>query len=93
MPPQTPQNIDVVGEILGWSSELPVWQRDALRRLVSQGTLEATDLDALTELCKAAHGLANAHAIAPARPIDESHVPQRTTGRDNVTLVSKRSLS
>ena len=50
--------MDVLREILTWSKNRPEWQRDALRRLVLVGELEDEDIDALTKICKSAHGLA-----------------------------------
>ena len=38
-------------EILAWSVALPVWQRDALKRLTSRDTLSEQDIDELTALC------------------------------------------
>ncbi len=54
---------NILDEILAWSTERPAWQRDALRRLFTVGTLTLSDLDELTTLCKAGHGLA-----APGSP-------------------------
>ena len=50
----------VLQEILAWSEERPAWQRDALRRVFTVGALDASDMDELVSLCKAAHGLATA---------------------------------
>ena len=55
----------VLKEILAWSQDRPKWQRDALRRLVVQGTLSEDDISALSELCKAQHGLAEPKTIDP----------------------------
>lgn len=77
---------DVPSEILQWSLDRPAWQRDALRRLFTTGTLTAEDLDDLTDLCKAARGL------SPARPPDVltgGHLAVGgAVGADPVTLVS-----
>jgi hypothetical protein len=50
--------VTVLQEILEWSYDRPVWQRDALRRLVLNGELSDNDIDVLTEICKARFGLA-----------------------------------
>ena len=47
-------------DILEWSQDRPDWQRDALRRLFVAGVLTPSDVAALTTICKAAHGLADA---------------------------------
>lgn len=49
--------MDVLQEILGWSSGLPKWQRDALRRILVNGDLSDEDITEVTEICKRAHGL------------------------------------
>ena len=41
-----------MAEILKWSADCPVWQRDALRRLCTQEKLVKTDIDELLEICK-----------------------------------------
>ena len=50
--------MDVLAEILSWSENRPGWQRDALRRMVVVGDLQDDDFEALTAICKSAHGLA-----------------------------------
>lgn len=51
--------ISALRELVDWSEEnLPVWQRDALRRLYQQGCdLSNDDLDELLLLCKKPHNL------------------------------------
>ena len=46
----------VYDEILTWSTGLPLWQRDALRRLAS-GPLTSADIDELVHLCLSEAGL------------------------------------
>lgn len=55
----------VLQEILEWSYDRPVWQRDALRRLVLNGELSDSDIDVLTEICKARFGLAEQQDFTP----------------------------
>lgn len=69
--------MSVLQEILTWSYERPLWQRDALRRLSVQGELDDSDVRALTEICKSGHGLAEAQEAAP---LDNQHVPDRLAG-------------
>lgn len=73
----------VLEEILKWSQDRPVWQRDALRRLVQNGELSDDDLCELTEICKSAHGLAEEQDIAP---MAEEHVPEMGTEAARVSL-------
>ena len=69
--------MSVLQEILTWSYERPLWQRDALRRLSIQGELDESGVRELTEICKGSHGLAEAHE---AVPLDKQHVPDRLAG-------------
>lgn len=74
---------DILLDILEWSSSRPVWQRDALRRLVTLDSLNEYDLEDLTVLCKAAHGLAERRKL---EPLEECHIPRRVTGLNAVKL-------
>jgi hypothetical protein len=58
-------------EILEWSKDRPVWQRDALRRLVSNGELSEDDIRDLSEICKGTYGLADQQ---DATPLAEGHI-------------------
>lgn len=77
--------VNVLKEILKWSLDRPPWQRDALRRLVTQGELQGSDITELAELCKARHGLANK---ATPEPLDAKHLPQPGAGSKPVSLTS-----
>ncbi len=58
--------VAVLPEILAWSLERPLWQQDALRRLVEQSTLTEQDIADVVTLCKAEVGL-DADRAQPAR--------------------------
>ena len=51
-------------DILRWSADLPVWQRDALRRLCWQAKLDVAEIDALLAIYK---GPAKAEPLDGAR--------------------------
>jgi energy-coupling factor transporter ATP-binding protein EcfA2 len=74
----------VLQEILEWSQDRPAWQRDALRRLVLNRELSDEDINALAEICKSAHGLADPRDTVP---LAREHVPAHTAGAP-VSLVS-----
>ena len=74
--------MDVLREILQWSESRPDWQRDALRRLVLNSELEDTDIAALTEICKNAHGLAEDQEH---KPLCKEHIP--TIGTDDGQVI------
>ena len=75
--------MNVLYEILEWSRVRPVWQRDALRRLVLKGELNDVDISALTEVCKSARGLVS---VQEAIPFGRKHLPRdgESGGRVNV---------
>jgi len=77
--------MNVLLEILEWSKTRPIWQRDALRRLVLSGDLSDEDLDALTAICKSAHGLADQQETTH---LAKGHIPDVAAGTDPVSLVS-----
>ena len=77
--------IDVLTEILQWSMDRPAWQRDALRRLVTKGDLDESDIQELTNLCKSRHGLGD--RTRPA-PLDSTHLPQTDARNKPVLLES-----
>lgn len=74
----------VLQEILAWSQERPLWQRDALRRLVVTGELNESDLRGLTEICKGSHGLGEPQEV---EPLEKQHIPDKAAGPP-VSLVS-----
>ena len=88
---QTP--ISVIHEILKWSASQPEWQRDALRRIIIKGALDADDVKELNQLCHIKHGiLQNTESIAKAEVLDESHIPPKPGSEASVTLVSIGNL-
>jgi len=76
---------DVAADILEFSRERPVWQRDALRRIFASGELSSKDFEELAELCKASNGLADP---VPVKPLSEEHVATHTAASAAVSLLS-----
>ena len=75
----------VLQQIFEWSQDRPVWQRDALRRLVLNGELSDEDVRALTEICKTSHGFAEPQEVAP---LTMDHIPEKSDGGVPVSLES-----
>ena len=75
----------VLQEILTWSANRPMWQRDALRRLVANGELTDDDMDDLTAICKGDHGLVDK---VEAKPLTTELVPTGEGTEAAVSLVS-----
>jgi len=76
--------MDVLATILEWSADKPDWQRDALRRLVTDGPLSDKDFDELTVLCESRQGL---HEDVSFKPLDKSHIPAVQSRGEAVRLV------
>lgn len=63
-------------EILDWSGSRPLWQRDALRRIVLKGELDQSDLAELVLIAKEQRGVTESNASPPAAvPLASSHLP------------------
>jgi hypothetical protein len=78
--------MSVYADIIGWSGNLPLWQRDALRRLATQASLMSADIDALTIACIAE---ANQRTATPAStPIANHHVPSSPGSGSAVTIAA-----
>jgi len=73
--------VGVLDEILAWSSGRPLWQRDALRRLVVRTRLEPSDIDELVDLAK--H---DDKGALPVRPITAQDVAVAPTPGLPVTI-------
>lgn len=56
MTESSPSQNTVLETILGWSISRPLWQRDALRRIVAKGRLDVNDISELVGLCKKGRG-------------------------------------
>lgn len=64
---------EALASILAWSADCPGWQRDALRRLATDGSIDAAALDELVAICKGEN---------PAVPLEAAHLrdPNRDQG-------------
>ena len=85
--------MDVLAEILTWSKHRPLWQRDALRRLVLTGALDDADIASLGEICKSTHGLTGQQQVTP---LAKEHLPSNSSnaGRVNVhSIFHKRGVN
>jgi energy-coupling factor transporter ATP-binding protein EcfA2 len=76
----------VLDTILDWSQDRPVWQRDALRRIVSKGRPGDADVKELIDLCKQGRGGRNT-SLKPD-PLAKSHLPANPGQGEAVSLVS-----
>ena len=77
--------VNIHQEILDWATTQPLWQRDALRRLVTQGDVNDDDIADLASLCKSQNGLEK-HGDGQA--LDKIHLPTNAGTSEAVTLLS-----
>lgn len=75
---------DALKEIVLWSNDRPVWQRDALRRLVTSGELSAIDIVELTALCK--------DRTKPNEPLEINHIGTQSADAPTVALRNIRNV-
>lgn len=75
---------DALRDILAWSKDRPIWQRDALRRLITQGELNGDDIDELYGLCK--------DNSLPHESLSKDHISPQQTGAPTVALKNVRDV-
>lgn len=75
---------DALQDILSWSEDRPLWQRDALRRLVVNGELTTKDIGELTALCK--------DKALPNEPLAKGHISSHQAGAPPVSLKNIRGV-
>ena len=81
--------MSVLREILSWSKSCPMWQRDALRRLIQNGTLSKDDFSELTLICQSKHGLLPPEILVPANhPLSDEHLPPDIQSNQAVALTA-----
>jgi len=68
---------EALANILAWSADSPGWQRDALRRLATQATLEPAEIDELFAICK---------GTSQAIPLEAKHLRDPNNDRREVYL-------
>lgn len=81
----------VVSDLVDWSTKLPVWQRDALRRLYQNLSLAPKDKSELLTLCREEAGLSISEPKITAEPLSKDHVPTGANTSETVTLRSLRN--
>lgn len=74
----------VLNTILAWSQNRPLWQRDALRRIVLSGYPDQDALRELLALCKKEQGDSSVTFIA--QPLSKDHLPVDPGAGESVSL-------
>lgn len=83
--------MSILQEILAWSKTIPTWQSDALARLLSKQTLDATDLDDLFALLKTARGIPDPKGRVP-KPLTADQIPAPVKKATHVSLLAIKNL-
>lgn len=72
-----------------WSKNRPPWQQDALRRIVTVGSLAEVDFTQLESICRLEHGaLDEEENAANAVPLEDTHLPSTSILGGGVSLMS-----
>jgi|TARA_R100000049_G_C1954626_1_gene106581 ABC-type lipoprotein export system ATPase subunit len=82
----------LLNDILKWTESLPLWQRDACRRLFQkEGVLEETDYDELYVLLRKENGINVDDGLEPS-PLEKRHLPVELPPGETVILTGLRDL-
>ena len=76
--------------ILDWSMSRPVWQRDALRRIVTDGKLTQDDVNDIMVLLKSEHGRGDTEV--KGMPLEYEHLAINPNSEDSVRLNSLENV-
>lgn len=84
--PDAPEPTTILAAVLQWSKTRPLWQQDALRRIIRVGTLTEDDFDALAALAKKAHDATDIDV--EAEPLSAAHIPSAPQKGGSIRLSS-----
>lgn len=88
-----PEVEGTIASILSWSADRPLWQQDALRRLVVQGELSPTDKAELMGMVRQWVGLTVLGTVAEPRSLVASDFPSSGSCDAVLRLVSLKELT
>ena len=77
--------------ILAWSENRPLWQRDALRRIVLNGYPDEEAFEELLALCKIEHG--DQTVTLAAKPLSKDHLPVDPGAGESISLSGITNVS
>jgi hypothetical protein len=93
MPPRdTETQSSLLERIIAWAQDLPLWQADAIRRLLQTGNLTKADKDEILLLLKADHGLIAEGVVPIGRRPQLGDISGASPGRERLVLCEIRSL-
>src|SRR5581483_1390202 len=81
--------LSALHEILKWAENRPLWQRDALRRIITNGGIDEAGMNELERLCRHDHKVDSSKAPLPtAEALATKHLPPGPGSQSSVALVS-----
>jgi len=83
-----PVPVSALHEILDWSQNLPAWQRDALRRIVSQEAIHNADIGELYSICRSTLASCEPGHTVVSRPLAATDLPPAPGEASSVVLLS-----
>lgn len=83
--------MSILQEILVWTHGLPMWQSDAVARLLAKKTLAADDLEDLYALLKVEHGIADPKNRMP-KPLTADQIPAPVRTTTHVVLRAMKNM-
>ena len=85
--------VSVFKTIIQWACSRPMWQREALRRLLEKGDLEDRDYLEFTGMCKAENGFTDLRPPVPIpRPFNDSDIQVQMDNVANVCLIEIKDV-
>lgn len=83
----------VLTDILAWSADRAAWQRDALRRIVTQRSLTEQDVEELCRICLAQRDVTDPEDPAPdPNPLATENLPSNGEQVNRVQLIGLRNI-
>lgn len=83
--------MSILQEILVWTQSLPLWQSDAVARLLAKQALTADDLEDLYTLLKVEHGIPDPKDRKP-KPLTADQIPAPVKATTNVELRAMKNM-
>lgn len=83
--------MSILQEILVWTQSLPLWQSDAVARLLAKQTLTADDLEDLYALLKVEHGIPDSKDRKP-KPLTADQIPAPVKATTHIELHAMKNM-
>jgi hypothetical protein len=80
-------------DLIDWSTRLPDWQRDALRRILTNNSLVDSDISDLTTLAKVACGIYQPTGVFPPDPATNAHIRASGAATPPVSLLAINDIA